>query len=405
MDIFTPKVKKEHIAIFLENMSFLIGCGYTAYDAAHWIIDPGGKKRDSESRAVRVVGSSIIDSLSEGFTLSTAMLRSPKYFGDYAKQIEAAEESGQVAEVLDQIVSSIRESAGLTQKLKSAMTYPIIVLSITFGVAWYLFSYVIPNILGMLTDVTGTESIPPTTQLVMNITDWMKQYGLALLFLIASIVVLTLFLANGPLKWAFHRMYTRMPLIGKISLASNVTSWMSSMKYMLQAGAPMASALSTAADSIKNVIRPVRHNRYGGGRCAFKMCFLYRDGARHNQYWYGVGRNRRGAEPFIAEAQGRGGKGDFRVHRRAKSYHYLHPRRYRRRYCYVGLWTAYQYHAKYQRISIAGGVSPPANINSAGGESYGEKKAERLYIAGSGYFLCMYRNHDGRRICRGQLCE
>ena len=253
MDIFTPKVKKEHIAIFLENMSFLIGCGYTAYDAAHWIIDPGGKKRDSESRAVRVVGSSIIDSLSEGFTLSTAMLRSPKYFGDYAKQIEAAEESGQVAEVLDQIVSSIRESAGLTQKLKSAMTYPIIVLSITFGVAWYLFSYVIPNILGMLTDVTGTESIPPTTQLVMNITDWMKQYGLALLFLIASIVVLTLFLANGPLKWAFHRMYTRMPLIGKISLASNVTSWMSSMKYMLQAGAPMASALSTAADSIKNV--------------------------------------------------------------------------------------------------------------------------------------------------------
>lgn len=253
MDIFTPRVKKEHIAIFLENMSFLIGCGYTAYDAAHWIVDPGGRKRDKEARAVRAVGMTIIDSLSEGFTLSTAMLRNPKYFGDYAKQIEAAEESGQVAEVLDQIVTSIRESESLTQKIKSAMTYPIIVLSVTFGVAWYLFSFVIPDILGMLTDVTGTESVPPTTKLVMSITDWMKQYGLSVLLLLIGLIVLLVFLAKGPLKWFFHRLYTRLPLIGKITLASNVTSWMASMRYMLQAGAPMANALATASDSIKNV--------------------------------------------------------------------------------------------------------------------------------------------------------
>ena len=180
------------------------------------------------------------------------MLRHPQFFGEYAKQVEAAEVSGQVAQVLDQIVSSIRESSGLKHKIKSAMIYPIIVLSITFGVAWYLFTYTIPDILNMVADL-GSGEVPPMTQLVMRITAWMEIYAVPLVLIIVSIILILVFCGKGPFKRLFHRFYTKLPLISKISVATNVCTWMQSLKYMLMAGSPMGESLSAAADSMTNI--------------------------------------------------------------------------------------------------------------------------------------------------------
>lgn len=252
MTLFQPKIKKNDVAIFLENLSFLLSCGYTSYDAVYWVCESTSHKRDKESRRVQIIGRALLRDLSEGFALSTAMIHNPVYFGDYAKQVEAAEESGQVAEVLDQIVTNIRESGDLKHKIRSAMMYPIIVLTITIGIAWYLFSFVIPDILDMLTSVGGGDT-PGMTQVIMNITNWMSVYAIPLILVVIAAILVLIVLAKGPFKMPAHRLYTKMPLISKISLASNVCTWMQSMRYMLYAGSPMANALSTAADSMTNI--------------------------------------------------------------------------------------------------------------------------------------------------------
>lgn len=249
----SKRLLKKSIANFLENLSFLIGCGYTAYEATEWVISSASiRKRDSEARTVVKIGKEILGDLSEGYSLSSAMLNNPKYFKDYAKQIEAAEESGHVADVLDQIVQNIKENESLTRKIRSAMIYPIVVLVITFGIAWYLFSFVIPDVLEMLVDAGGAET-PPLTLTVMAFTGWLSKFGLPLLVLIIAGIIITIFLSKGPLRMQFNRLYTRLPFIGKITEASNVTIWMKSMKYMLSAGSPIALAMGAAADSMTNL--------------------------------------------------------------------------------------------------------------------------------------------------------
>lgn len=253
MAIFQPKIKKKDIALFLENLAFMLSCGYNAYDAVYWVVESTKvKKHDKEGARIRLLGNSLLKDLSEGYALSTSMERNQKYFEAYAKQLEAAEISDNVYQVLDQIVANIREDNELKHKIKSALYYPIIVLSITIGVAWYLFTYVIPDILEMLVDV-GSGEVPPMTQMVMSIADWMGRYGLLSVALIVACIALIVFFAKGPFKRQFHRLYTKLPLAAKISLASNVCTWMQSMKYMLAAGSPMAQAMSSAADSMVNV--------------------------------------------------------------------------------------------------------------------------------------------------------
>lgn len=252
MTLFAPKIKKEDIAVFLENLSFLLGCGYTAFDAVTWVCEGTKVKRDAEAKRIQYIGNTLLTDLREGYALSTAMLHNPQFFDDYAKQVEAAEESDQVAEVLDQIVTNIREAGDLKHKIKSAMMYPAMVLTITVVVTWYLFTNVIPGILDTLASVGGGD-IPPLTQMVMDITAWMQIYSVPTILMLIAIILILVILAKGPMKMQFCRLYTRLPLISKITLASNVTSWMQSMRYMLYAGSPMAHAMSTAAESMTNI--------------------------------------------------------------------------------------------------------------------------------------------------------
>lgn len=253
MTLFEPKIKKTDLAILFENISFLLSCGYNSYDAVYWVCQSTmAKKRDKEGKRIRYLGESLLKDLSEGFSLSTAMLHNPKYYEEYAKQVQSGEESGRLPQVLDQIVQSIRESDTLKHKIRSAMMYPAFVLVITFGVAWYLFSFVIPDILDMLADVGGGE-IPTMTRIVMNITEWMKVYALPVIILVFVAILLIVFLGKGPMKKQFHKAYTRLPLISKISIASNVCTWMQSLRYMLAAGSPTAQAMSAAADTMTNI--------------------------------------------------------------------------------------------------------------------------------------------------------
>ena len=126
---------------------------------------------------IRSVAALLLPSLSEGFSLHESMALYPKYFETYVNQVEVGEAAGKTGDVLNRISDQIKNANKIMGKLKSALSYPVMVLAFTFAAAAYLFTSVIPDMLNMLTDI-GVAELPATTQLVMNIGDWMKQNGL-----------------------------------------------------------------------------------------------------------------------------------------------------------------------------------------------------------------------------------
>lgn len=246
-------IKKNDLADFFQKMSMLLDAGYDACSAVTLLAakPPEGKKHDRSADGIRSVAELLLPSLSEGFSLHEAMNLYPKYFDTYVNQVEVGGSAGKTGEVLNRISEQIKNANKIMGKLKSALSYPVIVLVFTFGAAAYLFTSVIPDMLNMLMSVGVTE-LPKTTQLVMSIGDWMKSNGVVLgIFLFGSIGFLVVYSKTIGMM-SMSRLSTELPLIGKVIQNNAMVLFFRNWQQMVLAGAEMSVALKSAADSVQN---------------------------------------------------------------------------------------------------------------------------------------------------------
>lgn len=216
LSLFTS-IKKKDLADFFQKMSMLLDAGYDACSAVTLLAakPPEGKKHDKTADGIRSVATLLLPSLSEGFSLHESMALYPKYFETYVNQVEVGEAAGKTGDVLNRISDQIKNANKIMGKLKSALAYPVMVLVFTFGASAYLFTSVIPDMLDMLTDI-GVAELPATTQLVMNVGDWMKQNGLVLGLLLGGGIGFLVVYSKTVGKMSMSRISTGLPLIGKV---------------------------------------------------------------------------------------------------------------------------------------------------------------------------------------------
>lgn len=253
LTLFGPKIKKTDVAEFCQKMSMLIETGYDACSACILLAyKPEGRKHDKSADGIRAVANLLVGDLKEGFKLFEAMSSHPKYFGPYINQVEVGEMSGKTGEVLLRIYEQVKNAGNVMAKLRSALTYPVIVLVLTFAVAAYLFTNVVPDMLKMVADVGVTE-LPKTTQIVMSVGDFMKSRGLIigtiLLLAIAGVVVYSKTIG----KKTMARFATKIPLIGQVVENNAITLYFKNWQQMVLAGAEMSISLKSAAEAVPNL--------------------------------------------------------------------------------------------------------------------------------------------------------
>lgn len=253
MTLFAPSIKKKDIGDFFQKMSLLLDTGYDACSAAKLLSykPPDAKRLDKSADALRRVAELLLPDLEEGFQLHEAMESNPKYFREYSSQIEVGESSGKTAEVMLRIYEQIKNSGNIMERLRGALTYPIIVLALTFGVAIYLFTNVVPNMLSMLSEIS-TESVPATTRLVMNIGEFLKAYGIYIGSILLILVILGVVYAKTIGRMTVAFIETRVPLIGKIIQNNSMAAFFRNWQQMALAGAEMAVSLRSAAEAAPN---------------------------------------------------------------------------------------------------------------------------------------------------------
>lgn len=254
MTLFGPSVKKSDIADFCQKLSMLLETGYDACSAVELLsYKPEGKKKlDKSADGIRAVAALLLPDLKEGFPLYEAMGGHPKYFGEYVNQVEVGELSGKTAEVLLRISDQIKNASKIMSKLRSALAYPVFTMVFAFGAAFYLFTSVVPDMLDMLSSVGATE-MPATTQLVMNIGEWLKANGVMLIILIGGGVGFLVVYGKTIGKHTMARLATTVPLIGKVVQNNAMTMFFKNWQQMILAGAEMSIALKSAAESVPNL--------------------------------------------------------------------------------------------------------------------------------------------------------
>ncbi len=211
-------------------------------------------EEQSSNPEFRAVLGGIKTAVEGGGTFSDGLNRYPTIFDDlYLSIVRAGERSGEFAETMRRIAMLLESSARLQRKVKSAMTYPVVVLCMALAIATGLITFVVPVFTKMFDDFGGKLPLP--TRMLVGLSDWTRHNAL--------IIIPVLALANhlfrrwkktpaGALK--MDALYLKTPVLGPLVTKVAMARFAHVFALMVRSGVPILDSLEIVSKACGNLV-------------------------------------------------------------------------------------------------------------------------------------------------------
>lgn len=250
-NISDPKVKLQDRVIFTRQLSTMINAGVPLTRALSTMSD------QTSSKALKGYLTEITKDVESGAPFGDSLAKYPKVFNDiYVNMVRAGEEGGILDEILLRLAEQQEKDAEIRGKLKSAMTYPGVVMTITLIAFIFLMTTIVPKIGTIIQDVAGPDyELPAYTKVLLGISDFMTGAGIKMLpFIIIGIVALVRFFRSKRGKPVFHRILLKIPLINKIIIKVALARFARTFSSLNAAGVNILDSLHTTANAVGNAV-------------------------------------------------------------------------------------------------------------------------------------------------------
>ncbi|MEI6787000.1 MAG: type II secretion system F family protein [bacterium] len=193
-------------------------------------------------------------SIENGSSFSESLQQLPQIFDVlYVNMVRAGEQSGQFAETMKRIGELLEATARLRRKVKSAMTYPVVVLSMSLIIASGMIIFIVPVFAGMFKDFGG--KLPAPTQFLVDLSNGIKHYAL----IIVPSIILAIWLFKKWKKttsgaWALDRFALKAPVFGILVQKVAVARFSRTLSQLVQSGVPILNALEIVAKAAGNLV-------------------------------------------------------------------------------------------------------------------------------------------------------
>ena len=200
-----------------------------------------------ENKALAEMMTQIADDLQGGSPISKALARHPKAFSSfYVNMVRAGEESGKLSETFGYLADYLDRTYAVVTKAQNALIYPAFVIGVFFIVMGLMLTMVIPRIAAILLD--SGQDIPVYTQVVINLSNALVNYGL---------FILLAFIAGGFLLWRliqtpegkliFDSFKLEVPYLGTLYQKLYLSRIADNFATMLVSGVPVVEAVEITA--------------------------------------------------------------------------------------------------------------------------------------------------------------
>jgi type II secretory pathway component PulF len=211
-------------------------------------------KEQAENKYFKKILEEIVQDIDDGLPLSEAMRKYPNVFSVLSVNIiKAGEISGNLRKSVTYVSDSIEKNYLLTSKIKSAMTYPSVVLAIFFLVGFVVMTVVMPKLTQVIKDM-GVD-VPWYTKVVISISDFMTLYWWAVLLIIFSFVggiIYYIRTEEGKKDW--DEIKLKLPVFGLIFRLVYLARFADNLAVLLAGGIPIINALETVSSVIGNSV-------------------------------------------------------------------------------------------------------------------------------------------------------
>ncbi|MCD5406624.1 MAG: type II secretion system F family protein [Desulfotomaculum sp.] len=196
----------------------------------------------------------IVKKLEGGDTLAVSFANYPKIFPKlFIHMVEVGELGGVLDEVLEQMAIHFEKEYELSEKIKSAMTYPVVVLSFSVLALIFLLVFVIPAIISVIMDMG--MALPLPTRLVMAASILFQNYWYVILGGLASLILLFKYLKGTKKGWIIiNKLVLQVPVLGQLTKKVILARFCRTFATLTKGGVPIIQALEVVKKATGNIV-------------------------------------------------------------------------------------------------------------------------------------------------------
>ncbi len=245
---FGGKTTLRDVTVFSRQFATVINAGLPVVQSLAIL------QKQAEKASLKDALKKIREEVETGLPLSEAMGKHPKIFNRlYIYLVRAGEASGNLDGILERVASYQEEQAALRGKLKSAMTYPGVVLTIALGVTYFLLTGIVPQFAGILTQLGG--ELPIITKILMALSGFLThQWWLLVLIIVGTVVGIGLFYRTDKGKHVIDGLLLKTPVVGNLIQKAAIASFSNTFGLLLKSGVNIIEAIEITKGTAGNVI-------------------------------------------------------------------------------------------------------------------------------------------------------
>lgn len=267
----SQKVKLQDLVIFTRQLSTMISAGVPIVRCLSAL------QNDSESEYLRTVLASVTKDVEAGHPLADAFAKYPKVFSEvYVNMVRAGEAGGILDDILKRLATQVEQDASIRKKIKSAMMYPIVILSVTVVAFFGIMLFVIPKLGAILASLGGPNAkLPVYTQVLLDASKFCTSNSMIdfipiinmipllnklpnLLFLGAfgavGVIYLLRYIRTPAGKYKFHALLLRLPVIKVVILKIAIARFSRTFASLMGSGVSVLDALAVTGGAIGNKV-------------------------------------------------------------------------------------------------------------------------------------------------------
>lgn len=244
--LFGGRVSRHALAVFTRQFATMLNAGLPLLNCLDILA------KQTESPALRRVLGEVRTDVEGGLSLADSLRRQPKVFDNlYVNMVESGETGGALDVILVRLANYLEKMAALVRKIRGAMIYPIIILSVAVLAIAILLIFVIPVFAKMFEGV-GAE-LPPMTQMVVSMSNFLKIWALPLLIIfIAIVTILRRWHKTESGAKAIDPILLKLPVVGPLIRKQSIARLARTLSTLLSSGVPIIDALEITAKSSGN---------------------------------------------------------------------------------------------------------------------------------------------------------
>lgn len=246
--IFSSLVNKKDLAIYCRQFYTMLDSGISIIDSLDIL------EKQTENKTLKDATGHVYEDVQKGMTLSKAMKNYEKAFPDLlVNMVEAGEVSGTLDNIMERMAVHYEKENNIENKVKTAFTYPIILIIISVAVVIFLLTAVMPTFIAMFE--SSGNILPGPTRLLLNMSNRLKNYWfIYIISLFLIILGINYYRKTDSGKYYIDSIKIKFPGIKKTNIKIITSRFTRTLSTLLSSGIPLIEAIDVVSRVVNNEV-------------------------------------------------------------------------------------------------------------------------------------------------------